>query len=464
MKKFQHVSLMLLAFVAIVFSSCDNEPLEGEFITDEPGGGAGSGQFTAIIDGDPYTATTIDADIVNDALVIATLDDAGRSITLTVQSKSVCTFNLNSPANTALLSINGPGSDIYSSFGFTSGLTSGTLEISSYDTDSMLVSGNFEFVAVEYINGVPGTDTITVTDGSFTDILFEVISGDAAPSECNPSNGDPDPVPEPAVLFAKADGVDFVPTDVVVSQYMVGMTPMIQIVAMDTLGASLRLDVPETLATGTFDLFDGISDGSNLIGYYDPNTGSETLSSNPGTITITEFSSFSKKLVATFEFTARDPLGQDPTVIAITEGNLDVSFEPTPGNITFAFEADVDGVNFTADNVTVVDDTFNGVSIITITATMGGETIQLDLPTSATAEGSYGMSPALVTGNEIVGTYLPTTGVPQPFTSDPGTFTITTFDETANVIEGTFSFTAKDATLTDPAVYEVTNGTFLIQL
>tara|TARA_R100000935_G_scaffold8302_7_gene17504 strand:- start:133245 stop:134633 length:1389 start_codon:yes stop_codon:yes gene_type:complete len=462
MKKFQHVSLMLLAFVAIVFSSCDNEPLEGEFITDEPGGEPGS--FVATIDGQSFSATQVSAEI-NQGNLLINGNDGDFSMGFIISNKSECVFDLtgiNAGASIGQLS-----GGAFSVLPFGESGTSGTLEITSYDTDALTVSGTFEFVAVEITQNGPGEETITVTEGSFSSLPFTVTSGDVEPSECVPpgtGGGDPDPVPEPAVLFAKADGVDFVPTDVVVSQYMVGMTPMIQIVAMDTLGASLRLDVPETLATGTFDLFEGISDGSNLIGYYDPNTGSETLSSNPGTITITEFSSFSKKLVATFEFTARDPLGQDPTVIAITEGNLDVSFEPTPGNITFAFEADVDGVNFTADNVTVVDDTFNGVSILTITATMGGETIQLDLPTSATAEGSYGMSPALVTGNEIVGTYLPTTGVPQPFTSDPGTFTITTFDETANVIEGTFSFTAKDATLADPAVYEVTNGTFLIQL
>lgn len=245
---------------------------------------------------------------------------------------------------------------------------------------------------------------------------------------------------------------------------MVGMTPMIQIAASDAFGASLRLDVPETLALGTFDLFTGISDGTNLIGYYNPNTGGEILSSNPGTITITEFSSFSGKLVASFEFTAQDPLGQDPTVIEITEGNLDVSFVPTPGNITVAFEAEVDGNQFTADSVTVSNDIFNGVSIITITATIGSETIQLDFPMMATTEGTYGMSPALVTGNEIVGTYLPTTGGIVTFTSDPGSLTITTFDEVANVIEGTFSFTAKDPSLIDPTVYEVTNGTFLVQL
>jgi Family of unknown function (DUF6252) len=465
MKKIKHLSLIFITLFAVVFTSCENEPLEGEFITEEPGEGGGSGQFTAVIDGDPYTASTIDADIVDDNLVIATLDDSGRSITLTVQQKSECTFDLNNLANAALVSLNGPGSDIYSSFGFTSGLTSGLLEITTYNADAMLVSGNFEFVAVEYINGVPGTETLTVTNGVFTDILFEIISGDATPSECVPAgtgggNGDPDP--DPAVLFAKADGEDFVPSEVLVTQYTVGMMPMIKIMATDAEGAMLRLDVPETLVIGTFELFSGISDGAQLIGYYSPNTSGETLSSNPGTITITEFSSLTGKLVASFEFTAQDPLGEDPTIVEITEGNLDVSFEPTPGNVSFAFEADVDGVPFTASNATAVMNSFNGVSIITISAIMGNETIAIDFPIAALSEGMYGMSPALVTGNEIVGTYTPETTLGNEFTSDPGTLTITSYDETSNIVEGTFSFTAKDATATDPAVYEITNGTFML--
>lgn len=463
MKKFQHFSLILITLFAVVFTSCEDEPLVGEFITEEPGGEPGS--FVATIDGEAFTASEVTAQINMGALIL-TGSNGSRAISFIVANKSECTFDLTSFSSSATVADS-------SGNGFsTSGLgggdsASGQLEITSYNTEALTVSGTFEFVAVELTPGGTGTETITVTEGSFSSIPFTVLSGDVEPSECVPpgtGDGDPDPDPDPtpAILFAKADDVDFVPTDVVVSQYLAGMTPMIQILAIDEFGAALRLDVPETLVLGTFDLFNGISDGSNLIGYYNPNTGGEVLSSNPGTITITEFSSLTGKLVANFEFTAQDPLGEDPTVVQITEGNLDVSFVATPGNVSFAFEAEVDGDVFTAEAATAVTDVFNGVSIITISANMGDQIIEIDFPIAATTEGMYGMSPALVTGNEIVGTYRPILGSGDLYTSDPGTLTITAYDETSNIIEGTFSFTAKDPMATDPTVYEVTNGSFML--
>lgn len=463
MKKFKHLSLILVTLCAIVFTSCENEPLEGEFIVEEPAGA--SGNFIATIDGEAFSATEVSAQILMGNLVISASDTSTR-FGISISNKSECVFDLTGISSVVQLSITGGPSYTSSSLG--GGETSGTLEITSYDTDNLTVSGTFQFVGVEITPDGPGTETITVTEGSFTNIPFTVTSGDAAPSECVPpgtgGGGDPDPGPDPdpAILFAKADGIDFVPAEVLVSQYMVGMMPMIQVQATDAIGATLRLDVPETLVTGTFDLFTGISDGAQLIGYYDPNTGGETLSSNPGTITITEFSSLTGKLVANFEFTAQDPLGEDPTVVQITEGNLDVAFVATPGNVSFAFEAEVDGNQFAAEAATAVMDTFNGVSIITITATMGDETIQIDFPVAAAAEGTYGMSPALVTGNEIVGTYAPMSGLGNSFTSNPGTLVITAYDMTSNIIEGTFSFTAKDPTATDPAVYQINNGSFML--
>ncbi|WP_432410965.1 DUF6252 family protein [Rasiella sp. SM2506] len=469
MKKFQHLSLILLAFIITVFTSCDNEPLEGEFQQEDPSGAAAEGQFIATVAGESFVAENTQVVFFSERNILSitgTKSSTGEVITMAIENPSVSSFDLTQPVGFqvgAAYLDNDVVPNPYVSSGAFGG--AGTLDLTVYDTDALTVSGTFAFTAARIQiddmgmpvlddSGAPVIETININGGAFNTIPYTIDN----------SMGGEDPAPNNDTIFAKADAVDFIPTNVVVSQYTVGMTPMIQIMATDSIGASLRLDIPETLAMGTFDLFNGISDGSNLIGYYNPNNGTETLSSNPGTITITEFSSFSGKLVASFEFTARDPLGQDPTVIPITEGNLDVTFVPTPGNITAAFEADVDGTNFIAETVTVEATTFNGVSMLTITASMAGETIQLDFPVAATTEGMYGMSPALVTGNEIVGTYLPTSGSEISFTSDPGTFTVTTFDEVANVLQGTFSFTAKDASLTDSTVYEITIGTFLVQL
>ena len=46
------------------------------------------------------------------------------------------------------------------------------------------------------------------------------------------------------------------------------------------------------------------------------------------------------------------------------------------------------------------------------------------------------------------------------FSSNPGMLTITSYDLVTGEIEGTFSFTATDPSLMDPATFDITNGTF----
>ncbi|MDX1461525.1 MAG: DUF6252 family protein [Marinirhabdus sp.] len=463
MKIFKLRSLFLLTFFSLVFVGCEDEPLEGEFVVDEPT--ADPGQFVATIDGEQFTASSVEANIINGGLVVVGINDAGQSVSINVLNKSECVFNLDSAG-----AFGGyiAGGNVYSSFAVGTDVTSGSLEITSYNTEDLLVSGTFEFVAVENIGGQAGTATVTITDGSFTAIPINVVSGDVEPSECDPtgggSSGGGGSGTEPDTLFAVVDGVDFFPTSVEVLQYMVGMEPMIQVKANDSISEStVRIDIPENLLTGTFDMFNGISDGTRLIGYYSDNNGGETLSSNPGTITITEFNSQTGRLAANFNFTATDPLNTDPTVVQITEGTFDVGFVPTPGNVSFFFEANVNGNPFEPETAIATQSNFEGVDIITISATIGDRLMELNFPASV-GPGTYGMSPLLVSGNEVVGSYSPDVMEMVTFTSDPGTLEIVSFDTTTGVIEGTFSFTAKDATLTDPAIYEITDGSFIVEL
>ena len=74
------------------------------------------------------------------------------------------------------------------------------------------------------------------------------------------------------------------------------------------------------------------------------------------------------------------------------------------------------------------------------------------------------MSTNLVTGNEVVGSYVPNTTNPVLFTSDPGTFEITLYDTVEGIIEGTFSFSAVDQSGGDPTVFNITNGVFDVEL
>lgn len=470
MKKFRPLQYLLLAFLAFQITSCDNETFDGEIpMDDDAAGMAEEGEFIATIGEEAFVAESTQVVFFTESNILSITGQkasTGEVITLAIENPSVAEFDLAQGTGTQNGAAYIDGEDFpnpyvsVAAFGGT-----GTLNLSVYDTDALTISGTFAFTGARLQldaegnpivdgDGNPVIQTININAGAFNTIPFTI---DDTMGGGQGGNVDPDE------LFANVDNEAFTPVDVVVSQYMVGMQPMIQIQAMDAQGATIRLDVPETLETGTFDMFNGISDGSMLIGYYNGNNGGEVLSSNPGTISITEFSSQTGKLVASFEFTARDPLNVDPTVVNITEGTLDITFVPTPGNITFFFEADIDGGTFTPETAVATQGDFNGVQVVTILATLGNRTIELNFPASV-GPGTYGMSPLLSTGSEVVGTYTPDVGTSASFSSDPGTLEILSFDEVTGIIEGTFSFTGKDQTLTDPTVYEITNGSFLVEL
>lgn len=471
MKIFRPYPYFFIAFLSLLFIGCENEPLEGEFITDDPlDNTAEEGEFVATVGGETFVAESTQVIYFSQSNILSITglkSSTGESITLAIENPSVGEFDLSqgTGSQNGAAYIDGAGTlpNPYVSAVALGG--TGTLNLSEYNTDEQTITGTFAFSAgriqlddagnpVIGSDGSPVIETININAGAFNTIPYTI---DDTMGGGSGGGTDPDE------LFAQVDGTPFEPVSVTVSQYMVGMQPMIQIIAKDTVGASIRLDVPETLQTGTFDLFNGISDGAQLIGYYNANNGGENLSSNPGSITITEFSSQTGKLVANFSFTANDPLNEDPTVVEITEGTLDVTFVPTPGNISFFFQAEVDGNLFDPEIAMATQDTFEGVSIVRISANIGNRVMEIVFPASIGA-GTYGMSPMLVTGSEVVGSYNPDVVNVSAFTSDPGTLEIISFDVATGVIEGTFSFSAKDPTNEDPTVYEVTNGEFLVEL
>ena len=202
-----------------------------------------------------------------------------------------------------------------------------------------------------------------------------------------------------------------------------------------------------------------LSNGTNLIGLYNSNTGGENLTSNPGTIEITKFFIERGIIEATFNFTATDPLDIDPTIADITEGAFKIVYgvpEPVSN-----FKAEIGGELFNPDTIDVVTSLYEETEIFIVTAT-DSETeqkIELFFPTNIEL-GTYEMSPSLIDGSEKVGEYTPNSSDAIIFSSMPGQFTISEFDIDSGIIEGTFSFTALDNDEVDPTVYEVTEGEF----
>ena len=225
----------------------------------------------------------------------------------------------------------------------------------------------------------------------------------------------------------------------------------------------MRIDIPEDTGLGTFEM-ESLSDGTKLISLYNPASIGENLTSNPGTITITKFNTFTGIIEATFSFTATDPLGIDPTIAEITEGTFEVDYISSPGDTVTSFTAMIDGEFFGPDSILVGESIFNGVSRFNITAIISttGQKMGLFFPSDIEV-GTYDLTTNLIDGSEKFMQYTPEIGVSMTYISSPGTLTILDYDIEARIIEGTFTYSAIDLTSQDPTVYEVTEGEFTLE-
>jgi len=463
MKKMYFLKGMLLAFLAFQFLSCDNEPLTGEFVQDEQNDAA-EGQFRAQVEGEEFIANSVSATLTTDnQLVIMGSKPGGENITLAVVDAAVGSFDLSlgGTINNSGSYFDGSNNPLpYISADALGGY--GLMNITALDTSAETVTGTFSFVGLRIKidgdgnpildgDGNPVLEEIAITSGSFNAIPYIIDDTGGGGTGSDPNNE----------FFAKIDGVDFVADSIFVTEPIVADVHMLSIKANSNTGAQMRIDVPRSLGVGTFDMVQ-ISDGTKLIGVYNAGNGADNLTSNPGTMTISEFDLELGILKATFAFTATDPLNQVPDVVEVTEGNFTVYFEGVPGANNM-FTANVDGTTYTPDDITITTDVFNQYPTITITTTLGDQRMKLTFPATIT-EGSFEMSTEVIVGDEIVGTYTPEVGTSITYVSSPGTIVITNYDLANGIIEGLFNFSAVDATGQDPTVYQITGGEFLAVL
>lgn len=464
MKKFQLGSWLLLFFVALQFSACDNEPLEGEFPQEEVVV-AEEGQFVATIGGQAWTAGTAAAvfDGANTLVITGSLTETGQSISLTVENGAVGVFdisagvgNLNSGVYIDAEQIN-PYISAAALGGF------GQLEITEINNTDMTISGNFSFEGVRIAldaegnpitdgNGNPVIENITISNGAFNAIPYTEDAGGGGGG-----GGSLDP------FFAKVDGLDFIPQTVNSTRNIISNVPMINIIALNSSGEKIRIDIPEALGVGTFNM-EQLSDGTKLIAQYNPGIGTEDLSSDPGTIEITEFNTLTGRIVANFAFTATDPLGIDPTVVEITEGAFDIRYEPAATSANNSMSASIEGVDWTANFVDAIEFDFSGTETVTARGfnSETGESMEISFPKSL-EPGSYDFVSMAVPGDSIARFYTEVGGT--EFTSTDGSIIVLTNDlATGGTIEAAFLFLAEDLSGEDPATYSITSGQFIVEL
>lgn len=472
MKKRYFLHGLLLAFMAFQFLSCENEPLTGNFPQDETND-AEAGQFVANVEGERFVAITASAILTSDnQLVVTGIKPDGESIILAVRNAAVGTFNLNNSNSNSNygLYFDGSTNNIIPFISADSLGGNGQMVISELDTVAKTVTGTFSFKGgrakldgdgneVLDGSGNPVLENINITNGAFKAIAYVLDeTGGGGDGDGDGNGGGDNPNDE---FFAKVDGVGFVADSISVSEPIIGDVHMIKIVARSAEGGRMRIDVPRNLGVGTFTM-ENISDGTKLIALYNAGGGAENLTSNPGTITISEFDLEAGILKATFAFTGTDPLGQDPTVVEITEGRFTANFVGVPG-ANNVFKANVDGSTYSPDELTITQDVLNQYPRITLTTMVGDQKMVLTFPATLSV-GTFDMSTEVINGDEIVGFYTPVTGTSITYVSSPGTLIITNYDIPNGIIEGTFNFSAKDSSGQDPTVYQITGGEFLAVL
>ncbi|MAP54210.1 MAG: hypothetical protein CL605_04845 [Altibacter sp.] len=463
MKKFQLLNWLLVAFLAFQFTACDNEPLEGDFV-DDTVAEAEEGQLICSVNNQDFASETSSGILSGNILVITSTNaTTGEVITLSVADPAEGTFSLTAGQGTPTFGMYAQSStetNPYVSFAALGG--TGELTITNLDMDALTVSGTFNFIGGRFAldadgnpildgSGNPVIENVTLSDGAFNTVVFTIEDD---------GNGNAEDE-----FYAEVEGSVFEDISLTVSETTVGGFDMLNLVAIDTTGAMIRIDIPKDLGVGTFDFFTGISDGTKLIAVYNAGTGGENLTSSNGSITFTEFGNITGKLKATFSFTATDPLGTDPTVVNITEGSFSVDYVDNSSPITNELTAEVDGVAFAASLIDIVETTVNDVPVIFISAEDETNTqfIRLNFPSSIEV-GMYPLMPAIVDGTENVGLFIPDTDTPRNFNSSSGTLEIISYDTVSGIIEGRFQFTAEDLTGQDPAIYEITTGIFTVQL
>lgn len=466
MKQLRRLSWVLLAFLAVITTSCDNEPLEGEFQT-EPDNNAGEGQFVATIEGESFTASAVQAVLYADnVFAIEAVNESNEFISIVVENAGEGMFDLLTNGNNlnGAAYVNANESPFpYVTIGDFGG--SGSLAISSLDTEALEVSGTFNFVGGRIAfdlegnpvldeNGDPVIDLINITAGAFNSIAFTISEENGGDGGTVGSDGD---------FFANVDGVEFVDTSVQVTKNTVGGISMLNIMAVNDIGGSIRIDIPEYQGIGTFPL-QPISDGTELIGVYKSGPGADNFNSDPGSITITKLDLESGLIEGTFQFTAVDPFDPAATPFEITDGTFSVSFEGNAeaSGVTNTFNADVDGVTldpqFMSTDILPLDESTVRITGLN-TSTVGSLTIFFP---SEIEVGIYEFTETQVEGAPTA-TYSPD-GSGTVFSSVSGTLTVTFSNPETGAIDGTFEFSAEDNSGQNNTVYEITNGTFSIVL
>ncbi len=330
--------LILLAFV-----SCENEPLEGEFVVDDPT--LLIPEFKAEIEDFTFVAQVATAETVQGVTTVSGIRSNGDVINLRLNGAGVGAFDMVSQGEAIF------GIDVSpEAFSSQNQGGSGQVVVTQYDTQLEVISGTFSFTATRPLldangqpildgNGNPTFDQVVITEGEFNNIALETDG----------STGGEDPTE----FYADVDGIPFVAGSETAGATFIEATNTLVIQGTNNNKIiQIHIINPEP---GTFDL--GAASGSDTRASYiveeqDPYS-TLLAEGGSGMVTITSLDFENNSVSGTFSFVAGRNEGTE--TVTIENGffnNLNIG-AGLPGEDDFLI-AFIDGVSFSADDITVI--------------------------------------------------------------------------------------------------------------
>lgn len=177
----------------------------------------------------------------------------------------------------------------------------GSISINEFDLERGVLKAIFNFTGTDPLNQLP--DVVEVTEGSFT-VHFEGIPG---------GNN---------TFSANVGSNAYYPDEIIVTTSTVNQYPRLSITT--TKGdQNMEISFPLTVTEAAFDMETEIIDGDEIVGSYTPGMGTSiTYVSSPGSLVITNYDMDNGTIAGTFNFTAKDAAGEDPTNYQISVGTF----------------------------------------------------------------------------------------------------------------------------------------------
>ncbi|WP_420379327.1 DUF6252 family protein [Gilvibacter sp.] len=328
--------LPVLALCLCIFA-CENEPLEGEFVTDDTtvdGGGMGdgggdstdpdptAGTFSAKVDGVDFFAsgTNVVAGISIGTYAIAARDNVtGDEILITVETPTLGELPFNFETGSTVgaaydptFDDDDPESSAYVALGEAD--TPGVITLTELNLDSGQTSGTFSFTAKREVFNDDGEiveEFVEITEGEFSDVFY---TGDLGGTDDN-------------VFKADLDGTELGATTILVSTVEFAGETVLTISGInDTTNQVLGLQFNLALTPGTYE-FESLPSPGATIMTYNPDAADPSVvfgSQSGGSLTITEITA-DGRYIGTFELTLQNFIDPAAPTIEVTNGEFNVS-------------------------------------------------------------------------------------------------------------------------------------------